>query len=83
MTERVDADERLVEALRLTGDPPRAWIEAAAQIPVTLGDLASIERLTASAEFRSRFGQSPESAVAQAGLPASRALLAALLAELA
>lgn len=83
MSDRLESDERLVEALRMTGEPPQAWIDAAALIPVTLGALESIEKLIASAAFRSRFGESPESAVAQAGLPPSRALLAALRTELA
>jgi hypothetical protein len=83
MSERLEDDERLIEALRLTGDPPQAWIEAAALIPETLGDLTSIERVIASQEFRSRFLESPESAVADAGLPATPVLVAALRAELA
>jgi hypothetical protein len=83
MSERLDADERMVEALRLTATPPRAWIDAALEIPATLGDLASVERLLASPEFRSRFGESPDSAVRDAGLTATPALVAALRAELA
>jgi hypothetical protein len=83
MSERLDDDERLIEALRLTGDPPQAWIEAAALIPLTLGDLASLECVVASEEFRSRFRESPESAMADAGLPANPALIAALRAEFA
>jgi hypothetical protein len=82
MSETLEDDERLIEALRLTGDPPQAWIDAAALIPVTLGDLASVERVVASEEFRSRFRESPESALADAGLPATSALVAALRAEL-
>jgi hypothetical protein len=83
MSERLDHDERLIEALRLSGDPPRAWMEAAALIPLTLGDLASIERVVASEEFRSHFRESPESAMADAGLPATPALIAALRAQFA
>lgn len=83
MSDRLESDERIVEALRLTGDPPQAWIDAAALIPVTLGALESIEQLIASPAFRSRFGESPESAVTEAGLPPSPALLAALRTELA
>jgi hypothetical protein len=83
MSERLDDDERLIEALRLTGDPPQAWIDAAALIPLTLGDLASIERVVTSEDFRSRFLESPESAMTDAGLPASPALVAALRAEFA
>jgi hypothetical protein len=81
MGETLEDDERLIEALRLTGAPPRAWVDAAALIPVTLGDLASIERIVASQEFRSRFRESPESALADAGLPATPALVAALRAQ--
>jgi hypothetical protein len=82
MSETLEDDERLIKALRLTADPPRAWVDAATQIPVTLGDLASIERVVASQEFRSRFQDSPESALADAGLPATPALVAALRTEL-
>ncbi len=82
MSDSLGDDERLVEALRLTGNPPQPWIDAAALIPVTLGDLASIERVIASREFRSRFLASPASALEAAGLPATPALLAALRAEL-
>jgi hypothetical protein len=82
MSQRLEADARLVDALRLTGNPPPAWIYAAALIPVTLGDLGSIERLVASPEFRSRFLDSPLAAVEDVGLPATPALVSALRAEL-
>jgi hypothetical protein len=82
MSERVEADQRLIESLRLTGNPPRAWIEAATLIPDTLGDLATIDSALASQSFRARFAQNPESAVAEAGLPSSPALVAALRARL-
>jgi hypothetical protein len=83
MSDRLSDDERMVEALRVTANPPQAWIEAAALIPATLGDLDGIEGLIASPAFRSRFVESPESAVTEAGLPASPALVAALRAEFA
>jgi hypothetical protein len=83
VTERLQADERMVDALRLTGNPPQAWIDAAALIPDTLGDLASLERTIASQGFRARFVESPEAAVTEAGLPASTTLVAALRAQLA
>jgi hypothetical protein len=83
MSDRLEEDARLVEALRVTGSPPKSWLDAAVEIPVTLGDLTSIEQLVASDAFRARFTESPESAVAEAGLPATAALVAALRAELA
>jgi hypothetical protein len=83
MSDRIEDDERLVRALRMTREPPQAWIDAAALIPATLGALESIEQLIASSAFRSRFAESPESAVAEAGLSTSPALLGALRAEFA
>lgn len=83
MSERLDADARLIEALRLTADPPQVWIDAAGLIPDTLGDLASVEQVIASQAFRMRFAESPELAVTEAGLPASPALVAALRSQLA
>lgn len=83
MTERLQADERLIKALRLTGNPPQAWIDAAVLIPDTLGDLASVEQIIASPGFRARFRERPEQAVTEVGLPASPALVAALRAQLA
>jgi hypothetical protein len=68
----------LADALRLTADAPAAWIDAAALIPSTLGDLAAIERLASDAEFRSRFDDDPAGAVAAAGLTPSPPLLVAL-----
>lgn len=81
MSERLESDARLLDALRLTGNPPQAWIEAATLIPATVGDLDSIERVVASPEFRSRFLESPLEAVEDAGLPATPALVSALRAE--
>jgi hypothetical protein len=83
MSDRLQEDARLVQALRMTADPPQSWLDAAVEIPATLGDLTSIEQLVASDVFRTRFSESPESAVAEAGLPATPALVAALRAELA
>jgi hypothetical protein len=68
----------LADALKLTADPPAAWIEAAVLIPSTLGDLAAIERLASDAEFRARFQDDPSSAVTAAGLTPSAPVLAAL-----
>jgi hypothetical protein len=68
----------LVAALRLTAPPPAAWIEAAAQIPSTIGDLDAIERLLDSAAFRERFRIDPERAITEAGLEPSAALLGAV-----
>lgn len=83
MQDPLHTEAELVAALKLTAGPPRAWIEAAAVIPSTLGDLADIEQAVASAEFRERFVQDPRTAVTQAGLTPSRPLIDALRARLA
>lgn len=68
----------LVAALRLTSPPPVDWIEAAALLPSTLGDLERLERTIDSPEFRARFRVEPEQAVQEAGLKPSASLLGAL-----
>jgi hypothetical protein len=68
----------LVEALRLTAGPPRAWIESAALVPDTLRELDDLDRLVSSPEFQTRFRQDPGAAVAAAGLEATPVILAAL-----
>jgi hypothetical protein len=83
MSDPLRTEAELVAALKLTARPPRAWIDAASLIPSTLGDLADIERLVASAEFRERFASDPHGAVHGAGLTASGPLVAALRARLA
>jgi hypothetical protein len=71
-------ETELVAALRLTADPPLAWTEAAAMIPATLGDLAELEPLLASDEFRSRFDADAAAALSAAGLPATTPVVAAM-----
>jgi hypothetical protein len=68
----------LVEALRMTAAPPRAWIDAAAMLPSTLGDLDEIERLVALPDFREAFRVDPDRALADFGLSASMPVLTAL-----
>ncbi len=76
-------DLAVAQALRMTAMPPQAWIEAAAMLPSTLGDLDSIERLIALPSFREAFDRDPERALARAGLPASQPVVAALRERLA
>ncbi len=76
-------ETELVAALKLTAGPPDAWIEAAALLPSTLGDLEQIERAVDNAEFREWFARDPRGAVAQAGLDPSDQLIGALRARLA
>lgn len=78
MSDPLLPETRLVAALKLTAGPPPAWLEAAALIPSTLGDLDAIERVVDSAAFREQFARDPLDAVTQAGLTPSRPLLAAL-----
>lgn len=78
----VNREAKLIEALRTTAAPPRAWIEAASLIPSTLGDLAELERLIEDPAFRERFDRNPRAAVLDAGLPDSELVLAELRARL-
>ncbi len=78
MPDTIDTEMRLAAALKLTAAPPAAWIEAAAMIPSTIGDLDQIEQAVASAEFRERFALDPVDAVSQAGLEPSDRFVAAL-----
>jgi hypothetical protein len=71
-------ETELVAALRLTAAPPPAWVDAAAMIPSTLGDLDQLERLAADPSFRARFAADPAQAVERAGLTPSTPVLAAL-----
>jgi hypothetical protein len=73
----------LARALRITAAPPLAWIEAAAMIPSTLGDLGALERLVAAPGFRRAFAADPQRAVEESGLPVSEPLLAAIREQLA
>ncbi len=83
MRDPLQDEAALVAALKLTADPPRAWIEAAAMIPSTLGDLETIERAVNDLAFRERFERDAYDAVAQAGLEPSDELVAALRSRLA
>jgi hypothetical protein len=82
MTMDVEREVQLTEALRLTAAPSRAWIDAAALIPSTLGDLDALERLLEDPGFRDRFQRDPLAAVRDAGLPESEPVLSALRARL-
>jgi hypothetical protein len=83
MPDALHTEVELVAALKLTAGPPPAWIEAAALLPSTLGDLDRIERAVASAEFRERFARDPRDAIAEAGLEPSAQLVQALRARFA
>jgi hypothetical protein len=76
-------DAALVAALRLIAGPPKAWVDAAAMIPSTLGDLETIEGAVNSADFRERFTRDAYGAVEQAGLEPSDELVSALRSRLA
>ena len=78
MDDPVLCEAAIAEALKLTADAPAAWVQAAALIPSTLGDLSQIERLASDTEFRARFRNDPRGAVAAAGLTPTVPLLAAL-----
>ncbi len=78
MDDPLKPELELVAALRLTAAPPAAWIEAAAQIPGTVGDLDVIEQLLDSADFRERFRIDPERTIKEAGLEPSPLLLGAV-----
>jgi hypothetical protein len=81
MDDPIETEAMLADALKLTADAPEAWIQAAALIPSTLGDLAAIERLASDPAFRARFGEDEAGAVTDAGLEPTPALLAALRAH--
>jgi hypothetical protein len=83
MSDPLRIEAELVAALKLTAAPPRAWIDAAALLPSTLGDLAEIEQVVVSPEFRRRFAADPHAAVAGVGLSPSEPLVRALQARLA
>ncbi len=78
MEDPVLIEAALADALKLTADAPAAWIDAAALIPSTLGDISQIERLTSDPGFRARFRDDPPTALAAAGLTPSARLLGAL-----
>jgi hypothetical protein len=78
MDDSIETEAMLADALKLTAGAPEAWIQAAALIPSTLGDLAAIERLATDPAFRARFSEDEAGAVSDAGLEPSPAVLAAL-----
>jgi hypothetical protein len=81
MPDALHTEAELVGALKLTASPPQAWIEVAALLPSTLGDLDRIERAVASAQFRQRFARDPHDAISQAGMEPSAQLVEALRAR--
>ena len=83
MSDPLRIEAELVAALKLTAPPPQAWIDAAALLPTTLGDLDAIDQVVASDDFRRRFAIDPEAAVENAGLTPSEPLVRALQARLA
>lgn len=83
MSDPLSIEAELVAALKLTAAPPQAWVDAAALLPSTLGDLGEIEQLVASPEFRRSFAGDPHAAMAGAGLSPSGPLVRALQARLA
>lgn len=83
MGDPLATERAIVKALKLTAPPPRAWVDAAAMLPTTLGDLGRLESAVASPEFRQRFAQDPDGALAAAGLPASPELVSAMRERLA
>jgi hypothetical protein len=83
MDDPIRPELALAEALRMTAAPPAAWIEAAAMLPATLGELSEIERLVARPDFRKAFGADPERALSQFGLQASPPVISALREHLA
>jgi hypothetical protein len=83
MPDPLQTEADLVAALKLTAGPPQSWIEAAALLPSTLGDLNRIERAVDSTEFREQFARDPHEAIARAGLELSDQLVEALRARLA
>ena len=83
MPDALHTEAELVAALKLTAEPPQAWIEAAALLPSTLGDLDRIERAVASSEFLLQFERDPHDAISEAGLVPSEQLVDALRDRLA
>jgi hypothetical protein len=83
MQDPLAPETELVAALKLTAGPPQAWIEAAAMIPSTLGDLDAIERILDDPAFRETFAHDPHRAVEEAGLTPTGPLLAAVRDRLA
>lgn len=78
MVSSMEEDLDLIRALRLTADPPQPWIDAAALIPSTLGDLERIEALVEDPAFRASFEHDPAQALRDAGLPTTAPVMAAV-----
>lgn len=78
MEDPLATERAIVKALKLTAPPPQAWVDAAALLPTTLGDLARLESAVNSPEFRRQFAEDPHAALTAAGLPASTELVAAM-----
>jgi hypothetical protein len=83
MEDPIGPELDLAEALRMTAAPPQAWIDAAAMLPSTLGDLGEIERVVTLPGFRAAFVADPEQALADFGLAASTPVVSALQDRLA
>ncbi|HWC86402.1 MAG TPA: hypothetical protein VG388_07680 [Solirubrobacteraceae bacterium] len=83
MNDPLTPELEIIAALRMTAAPPQAWIDAAAMLPSTLGELAAIERVIARPEFRHAFALDPERTLADFGLPASPPLVTAVRERLA
>ena len=83
MEDPLAPETELVAALKLTAGPPQAWIEAAAMIPSTLGDLDAIERVLDNPEFREQFEIDPHRAIQETGLTPTEPLVAAVRDRLA
>jgi hypothetical protein len=83
MQDPLQEEAALVAALRLTAGPPRAWTDAAAMLPTTIGELETIERAVNDQAFRERFARDAHGALANAGLEPSDELVSALRSRLA
>jgi hypothetical protein len=76
--------ERIAELLRALPPAPRAWVQAAQELPVERRDLDEIvERARADAEFRARLFTDLEQALAAEGYEPDAALLDTLRRRLA
>jgi type VI protein secretion system component VasF len=76
--------ERIAELLRALPPAPRAWVQAAQELPFERRDLDEIvERARADAEFRARLLADLEQALAAEGYEPDAALLDTLRRRLA
>jgi hypothetical protein len=75
--------ERIASLLRALPPAPRAWVQAAQELPLTRRGLHDIvERASADAEFRARLVADLEAALAAEGYEHDPALVARLRVEL-